>query len=237
MVIHMTQKFVKNYSVFLLMFLVIALVGLLPSEALAQADNFKGQAGRVSTQIGSIAKLIAFVSYVVGTVFAVKALFALKGFIQSPDDNPVNRFIAFGTVSALLMVLPYSIAVTQNSLDLQSVKNIKNTSGSFEAVATCAVNGLNQVFCNLAKELSPFSKMLAVFAYVMAASLVLTGLLNLKSFGDDPSQMPLRSIIMKFVLATMLISFPLAMNIFISTVTGEKASAKPVELKRPKLYK
>lgn len=231
----MAKNQTKNILIFFAAILVLSIAGLLPSDAFAQANNFRAQASGVSYQISFLAKLIAFVSYIGGTMFAVKALFALKGFIQSPDDNPANHFIAYATVSCLLILLPYSIGLFQEGLSLSGGKDIGSTAKSF-ALASCSGSGLNKVFCNLAKEISPFSKLIAVAAFVMAGSFMLTGLLNLKSYGDDPSSMPLRSIIMKFTMATMLISFPLAMNVFISTVTGQSASSEPAKLSKPKLY-
>jgi len=225
-----------KYFLFLFGVATFVMAGLLPSEALAQVANLKQQIHSVSGEIYIIPRLIAVASYVVGTVFAVRALFALKGFIQAPDDNPVNRFIAFSTVSALLILLPYSIGVTQNTLALENASNIKSTEGSFEK-QSCSGDGMNQVFCNLVTEISPFAKLLAMVAYVMSASLVLSGLLDLKAYGDDPSQTPLKGIIMKFVLAAMLISLPLTMNIFVSAVTGQKASAPQAKVGKPMLGK
>ena len=50
------------------------------------------------------------------TNFAVKALFALKGFIEAPDDNPITKAVSYGAVGALMILLPYIIGVMRNSM-------------------------------------------------------------------------------------------------------------------------
>ena len=74
---------------------------------------------------------------------------------------------------------------------------------------------------------------MAIFAYVMAAVITLVGLVHLKNYGDDPSQVPVRSIIAKFVLATCLISLPFAMQVFITTVTGRASIEDQETVARP----
>jgi type IV secretory pathway VirB2 component (pilin) len=222
---------------FLLLGVTVAFGGLLPFPAFAASDIIS-TSQHIGGEIVSVPKLIAVISYVIGTGFAVRALFALKAFIEKADDAPINIFIGFAAISALLILLPYSLGLTANTLDTQTAKSILSTSSSFNAAPTCDTDSsLNKIFCNLVVEIGPFAKFLAVIAYVMAAALTLTGLLNLKAFGDDPSQMPLRSIIMKFVLATMLISLPLAMQVFVTAVTGVKTIETQTSVKKPSLFK
>lgn len=215
------------------------MAGLLPFDALAQTANqaLKQQITGVATNIGTIPKLIAVICYVSGTFMTVRALFALKGFIQAPDDNPVNRFIGYAMIATMLIFLPDAIYITQETINIQDVKDIRSTSGSFTSDSCTEQAGLNRVFCNLVVEISPFSKLIALFAYVLATGLVLSGMLSLKAYGDDPSRTPVKTIIIKFVLATLLISLPLSMNIFISTMTGKKASAQPETVSRPTLFR
>ena len=226
----------SHYLIYLLAGLVL-LSGFLPFPAFAAGDLITTST-KVAGQALSIPKLIAFISYVAGTAFAVRGLFALKGFIEKPDDNPINVFIGFATISALLILLPYSMGVTANSVGLLKAEKINSTASHFAATPECkADNTLNKVFCGLVVQFSPFAKFLAVIAYVMAIALLLTGLLNLKAYGEDPSQTPLRSILIKFVLAAMLVSLPMAMQIFVTSVTGVSSIDTKVTIKQPKSFK
>lgn len=232
----------KKYAFFLLGMMVLLMAGLLPFDVLAAGpDTLKTTIKNTSQQVGTLPKLISVLSYVAGSFFAVRALFALKGFIEKPDDNPVNNFIGLATLSMLLILLPYSLGLTSNTIGIGSGYVLNSTTGSFyKEVSSCSGTGkgLNVVFCNLAKEMQPFSKLIAIFSYVTAASLLLTGLLDLKGFGDDPGDHPLRSIVMKFVLASMLISLPFAMDLFVTAATGDSVSTKATtKMTAPKLYK
>lgn len=101
---------------------VFAVMLFLPVEAFAQnagvtgGIDLKTQTSDLSKQLVNIPKLIALGSYVIGAFFAVRALFALKGFIESPDDNPLTKVLGFAAVSALLILLPYIIGVMQASI-------------------------------------------------------------------------------------------------------------------------
>jgi hypothetical protein len=219
-------------------------VGLLPFPAFAQdgsgsGNDLKGTTSQVATELVTIPRLIAMVAYVIGTFFAAKSLFALRRYIDAPDDNPINRVIGFGAVSALLIALPYSIGLTTMSLAITGQYSLTNTSGSFASGASCAAgSGIGAVFCNIVAQVRPFAGFLAMASYVIASALLLTGLLNLKAYGDDPSQMPLRSIVVKFVLATMLFSLPLTMQLFVTTVTGAQSiSTSAAAVGTPQLYK
>jgi hypothetical protein len=90
----------------------------------------------------------------------------------------------------------------------------------------CTADGtLYGLFCNLGAQFRYMPQLLATLCYTGGAGLLLMALLNLKAYGDDPSSVPIRSVIMKLVLATFLISLPLAMQVFVGSVTGQKVEA------------
>jgi hypothetical protein len=105
-----------------------------PAEALAggggQTVDMNQQARQLGEQMSNIPRLIAMASYVIGAFFAVRALFALKGFIESPDDNPVTKVLSFGAVAALLILLPYIIGVMTNTIGANT-QNVTSSSASF----------------------------------------------------------------------------------------------------------
>ncbi len=207
----------------------MAMVGLLPF--LAHATNGTGgfdvQANNIGEQTSFVPPLIAVISYVIGTFFAVRGLFALKGFIEKPDDTPVTRVIAYVGLSSLLIFLPYTIDLVANTIGSTESQQVSvvDTAKSFNANtdACSADKTLGNVFCNLTEQMGLFPALLSIGAYVMAAVITLIGFINLKNYGDDPSAVPLRSIIMKFVFAVLLISLPLTMQIIVRTVTGAKS--------------
>jgi hypothetical protein len=105
------------------------------------------------------------------------------------------------------------------------------------AQQACPNDGsLSSVFCSMALESGSTPRVLAVFSYAMGAVMTLGGLLNLRQYGDDPSSIPLRTIIMKFSAAVMLISLPLIMQTIIKTTTGKEISAQET-VSRPCLYR
>lgn len=84
----------------------------------------------------------------------------------------------------------------------------------------CSGSGLNKIFCGMTSQFRFLPKLLSLFSYVIAVALAVSGLMQLKEYGDDPSKVPLRGIIIKLALSAMLISLPFAMQIFVTTVTG-----------------
>ncbi len=182
----------------------------------------------LAKQGGNIAKLIAVFCYIIGVFYTARALLALKNYIANSAENPINNFLGYGAIGSLLIVLPFSIATMGNTLAVR-FPQVESSQRTFEDEAqfttnnniSTSVNTLESLFSNLSLNFVSVSKLLAIFAYVMAAVIMLVGLLHLKNYGDDPSQGPaVRSIVMKFVLAAMLVSLPFAMRIFVTTVTG-----------------
>lgn len=101
--------------------------------------------------------------------------------------------------------------------------------------AYAAGETLYNVFLSLSKNFIWLPRVMAMLCYVGGAALTMLGLLSLKTYGDDPTSIPLRSVVMKFVLAALLISLPLSMELFITTVVGTKSknaaiTARPTAL-------
>lgn len=96
---------------------------------------------------------------------------------------------------------------------------------------------LNNIFCGITGQFRFMPKTLSVFSYVLAVMLFVSGLLQLKEYGDDPSKTPLRSIIIKLAMGTMLISLPYMTQIFVTTVTGadNMESGATIAIDTPKL--
>jgi hypothetical protein len=118
----MITKSSLNTVMTLGMFALVAIALFLPSLAMASGVDLKTQSQQLGQQVAIVPKLIALGAYVIGAFFAVRALFALKGFIESPDDNPITKVLGFAAVSALLILLPYIISVMTNTI------GAKNTS-------------------------------------------------------------------------------------------------------------
>jgi len=110
--------------------LFVAVILGLPHDALAQTNTLKDVNKQLGTQISQVPKLIALGAYVIGAFFAVRALFALKGFIEAPDDNPITKVLGFAAVSALLIMLPFIIDVMTNSINQTGTTKAQDSSAS-----------------------------------------------------------------------------------------------------------
>ncbi len=109
--------------------LLVAISLVLPTDAFATTDLTQ-QTKDLGNQITTIPKLMALAAYVLGTFFAISALFKLKGFIEAPDDNPITQVMARAAIAALLIVLPYIITVAQNTIGTQTT-TLTSSSSSF----------------------------------------------------------------------------------------------------------
>lgn len=116
--------------------LLLAIGLFFPLDAFAtNPTDVTTQAKQVSAQLANIPRLIAMASYVIGTFFAVRALFALKGFIEAPDDNPITKVLGFAAVAVLLILLPYIISIVTGSIGAK-VSNVESSGASFKATGT-----------------------------------------------------------------------------------------------------
>lgn len=87
----------------------------------------------------------------------------------------------------------------------------------------CSGSGVSKIFCGITQQFRFMPRLLSIFAYVMAVVLAVQGFLQLRDYGDDPTKVPLPSILIKFALAAALISLPLTMQLFVTSVTGAKS--------------
>ena len=111
-----TRKMLTLAGIFLLALVVL----VVPLDAFASTTtDVKEQAKTLAAQAVNLPKLIAVGCYVIGTFMAVRCLYALKGFIEAPDDNPITKVISFGAVAALLILLPFIIGLMRETMNLQ----------------------------------------------------------------------------------------------------------------------
>lgn len=98
-------------------------------------------------------------------------------------------------------------------------------------------DSIYRIFCSLAWEFQWLPKFMSLLCYIGGVALVFMALLNLRQYGDDPSSIPLRSILMKFALAALLLSLPLTMNVLVGSITGEERTinSQSEALNRPTL--
>lgn len=136
-----TSLMTRKTLVFAGLFALAVLTLVFPTDAFAQivgvTNDVSKQAKIVGQQATNIPKLIAIGSYVIGAAFAVRALFALKGYIEEPDDNPPTKVLAFSIVSALMILLPYIIGVMATSLGSQNA-TVDSSAMKFQDVGASA---------------------------------------------------------------------------------------------------
>ena len=130
-----TTSFARKSFMFAGFFALAALALVFPVDAFA-TDQLVDQAERVATQISTVPKVIAVAAYAIGAFFIIRALFALKGFIEAPDDNPVTAVIGFAVVGMLMILLPYIIQVAQNSLAADNTAQDSSASSCANAMDT-----------------------------------------------------------------------------------------------------
>lgn len=233
---------VQRITRILLGVIALAVFGLFPfAEAFATAvPTAQEQTKVLAGQMGNVPKFIAVVCYVIGVFYTARALLALKRYLSNADENPINTFISYGAIGSMLIVLPFVIVVMVQTFNMafptvessqQAFEGAQNFKSDYHQGASSST--MEALFVNLGVSFVPLAKTMAVIAYVMAAVIVLVGLLHLKNYGDDPSQVPVRSIVIKFVLAAMLVSLPFAMQLFVTTVTGRDTIEDQEQVFRP----
>jgi hypothetical protein len=121
--------------------LLVAIGLLMPLDAIAATGigttiDAKAQAAKLGESLINVPRLIALASYVIGAFFAVRALFALKDFIEKgSDDAPITKVLGFGGVAVLLILLPYVLGVISASIGSQNV-DVESSSASFKDQGT-----------------------------------------------------------------------------------------------------
>ncbi len=123
------------------LFLLAAVAMVIPMDAFASGltgtnTNLADQATDLATASSSWPKLMAIFCYVIGAFFIIRALFSMKGFIESPDDNPISKVLSFAGIGAVLVVFPTALQMVTGSLGADTGGTLTDAAAVFQDSAT-----------------------------------------------------------------------------------------------------
>jgi hypothetical protein len=96
----------------------------MPVPDLAFAQNLAQAANNSQTQIQGVIKVLGYLAYAGGTLFAVSGLMKLKTHAENPTGTPLSHGIVRVSTGGALLALPYVMGVlsgTSNAVSGQSV--------------------------------------------------------------------------------------------------------------------
>jgi len=96
-----------------LLLLALLAVAMTPGLALAQ-DGAQETILNVGNNIKGIPKVVALLSYIIGTFFAASGLLKLKDWINEGDKAGLNPALFRLVLSALLILLPYMVGLANS---------------------------------------------------------------------------------------------------------------------------
>lgn len=115
--------------------LLFAVALFIPLDAFAQMTITTKDVSQSSKVVGNqmqyMSKILATGAYVGGAFCAIKGIYALKGSIESPEENHPGKVVAYLVVAALLILLPYTISLMASSFGAETGNNITNSETLF----------------------------------------------------------------------------------------------------------
>lgn len=166
-----------------------------------------GLGGIIESMAGSVETLpmlLSFFAYLFGLVFAVAGILKLKEHVENPNQTPLkDGVIRFG-VGGALFALPTLISA------MEVLINGGGTDPSLQIKDSVdSGNALSEIMGNVVRDFDQIAFLVVnVGGYLLGLLFAAAAVMKLREHVDNPSQVPLKSVIIRFVVGGMLLALP-----------------------------
>lgn len=209
----------KNYKELALFHMVVIAVLSVSSPVFAQAGGTLGSVvGNTVNSLSTTPGLLTGLSYLMGVILGIMAIYKLKEHVESPGNVPiwdsVKRFLAGGGFFAL----PGVLRAAYNTLGL-GITDQSNTGFNGGGVAG---NGLDAMMVALMDDIgTPLGVLMGAFGYLAGIMLIMVGISRLlKSEQDGPRGPAGIGTLMTFLIGGALLASEEMMGAFSSSLFG-----------------
>jgi hypothetical protein len=177
----------------------------------AHAANFSTVSQNMIDSAANLPGLISGGSYLLGLVLGVLGILKLKAHVESPMQNhlkdAVVRFLAGGALFALPIAYEAMLNTISGGALIDGITGtIVGSQGDIKAAGTIGVSAgsINTILQNIGLSLQNTPGLFSAGAYLLALVFGVSGILQLKDHVVNPDSVPLRSGIIKLIVAGSL---------------------------------
>lgn len=208
----------KNYKELALFHMVVVAILSVSSPVFAAGGTLGSVVGNTVTSLQDTPGLLTGISYLMGVILGIMAIYKLKEHVESPGNVPiwdsVKRFLAGGAFFAL----PGVLRAAYNTLGL----GITDQSNTGFNGGGAKGNGLDAMMVALMDDIgTPLGVLMGAFGYLAGIILIMIGISRLlKSEQDGPRGPAGIGTLMTFLIGGALLASEELMGAFSSSLFG-----------------
>jgi hypothetical protein len=189
-------------------------------------QGFAGIMDNIVTSVDRVPGLVAGISYLLGIGFGVKAILKLREHVENPSNAPLRMPVIHGLVGGGFLALPTILSAMINTIDPSgasfspAIETVTETSGVLGiASALAGLNNFNQIFTNLIYALSNTPLLIYAVAYLAGIIMAVSALFKLKEHVEDANRVPLKTVVIRFLIGGALLTIPTIFNAMANTIS------------------
>lgn len=166
-----------------------------------------GIAGIVETMAGSVETLpvlLTFLAYLIGLIFAASAVLKIKDHIETPSQTPLKDGVVRFLVGGALFALPTLISAMESLINggaTDPALQINDSIGDDK--------GIGSIMAEFVRDFDQITFLVVnVAGYLLGILFSALAVFKLKEHVDNPAQVPLKGVIIRFAVGGMLLALP-----------------------------
>ena len=189
-----------------------------------------------------VPRLVIAVSYLLGGVIGFGAILKIKDHVENPEKTPLREGAIRMVAAGALFALPNIYAAMQTLIDasgaydsatlaaqnaINGAQNVDATAISNSVVQSNAAGvdiNASTIAANMVTSVSSFPIFITWTAYLLGLLIGALAVLKIKDHVENPSQTPLRTPVIRFLLAGSLFALPMLFGAMQTLIDGGTAT-------------
>jgi len=195
----------------------------------ALANDLSEISENIVTSASNLPGLITALSYLLGLVLGISAIFKLKEHVENPNQTPIRepliRALAGGALFALPIIYEAMFVSIGTGVGVDSSSGVTLISGLLGG-ALGFLGGLNilqdfnTILASILESVEEVPALIAAIGYLLGLVMGVTGILKLKEHIEAPQQVALREGVIRLLIGGSLLALPMIFEAMHTTIEG-----------------
>lgn len=195
------------------------------AEGATSAQDFTSYAAGVSNNVNVLIDIFAYVSYLMGAVFAAMGISELRRIADGSGGGSValRQPISKLVIGGMLLALPAITSVLQNTFGTTGQGQEWTAAGLFrlDVLLPSSEGSLGSMITGVSEQMKILVDVSAVMAYIIGVFFTMRGLQLLRTHIDNPGNAPLPESLKRLAVGGALFSLPFIVKVVVSSFGTE----------------
>ncbi|NQZ13753.1 MAG: hypothetical protein HRT94_02860 [Alphaproteobacteria bacterium] len=215
-----------DFSKFFAIFSTTAALLLLGSDPAAAQLGFNAVVDNIITSVNELPGMVSGVSYLLGLLLGARAVIKTKEHVENPNNVPMRTPIISALAGGAFITIPFVLNTMANTIDPTNASfdpamdTLSGVSGVFSIIsAITGFDTINTIFVNIIASLSDVPRLVSAIVYLSGLIVGTSAILKIKEHVEDANKAPLRTGVVRLLIAGALFSIPAIYNAMAESIT------------------